>query len=284
MTPAEDGCATSRAVFFQVRDPTGPEIPVVVEVPHAGLTVDAVALATLRAPASSLARDADLYVDELYVDAPSLGATLLSATISRYICDLNRAEHEVDGEAVDGAMNGSAPHGVVWRSTTEGQAALHRPLRRQEYDRRIRTIYRPYHAALQQLLEQKVQRFGFAILLCGHSMPSRGRMDAFGRAPVRADVVPGSRGRSTAADVVIRAPELVARARGWTVAHDDPYRGGFATATYGQPQKRVHAVQVELARRLYMDEHSLERKPAEFLETRDYCRSLVATLGDLALA
>ena len=76
---------------FELIEPTGAETPVVVEVPHAGLELPAPFLEPLAAPARALGRDADLYVDRLYEDAPAEGATLLVARTSRYVVDLNRA-------------------------------------------------------------------------------------------------------------------------------------------------------------------------------------------------
>lgn len=256
----------------------------VVEVPHAGLAVDPPSLATLVAPARSLARDADLYVDELFADAPTTGATLLAADLSRYICDLNRAESDYDSRAAEGGGARPFPHGLVWRSTTEDLPALAQPLTRDELERRLEGIYRPYHRALTELLEEKRQRFGFAVLLCGHSMPSRGRLSHADVGRERADVVPGSRGRTSAAGPVIDCVERVAREFGYSVAHDEPYRGGFSTGNYGRPDHGVHAVQVELARRLYMDERTLDKKPNDFDRTRRFCATLVAHLGALALA
>ncbi len=270
-------------MFFSLVEPRASMTPVVVEVPHAGLSVDALALATLAAPARSLAQDADLYVDELYADAPDEGATLLVSHVSRYVCDLNRAESDVDAQAVDGGRARSAPHGVIWRATTENRQALVAPLSRQEYERRLELIYRPYHATLSRLLSERVQRFGYALLLCGHSMPSAGRDGHADPGERRADVVPGSRGRTSANARVIELPEELARARGWSVAHDEPYRGGFSTAHYGRPAAGIHALQVELARRLYMDEASLARKTNQFHEVRGFCRELVARLGSVQL-
>ena len=266
-----------------MHEPKVPEIPVVVEIPHAGVFVDPASLSTLAAPARAIGQDADLYVDELYAGAPGLGATVLAALVSRYVCDLNRAETDVDGLAVQGASARSAPHGLVWRSTTENLPALTAPLDARELTRRLELVYRPYHRTLTALLEAKRAKFGFAILLCAHSMPSSGRPGHIDAGRERADVVPGSRGRTTAASAVIEAPERLARAIGWTVVHDDPYRGGFSTAQYGRPDLQVHAVQVELARRLYMDEHKLAIKPNEFAKVRSYCEALVANLGTLTL-
>lgn len=271
-------------MYFSVREPSARETPVVVEVPHAGLHVDPTALATLIAPARSIGQDADLYTDDLYADAPLEGATLVVSHLSRYVCDLNRAPDDVDALTVEGGAARSSPHGLVWRSTTENLPALAGPLTRAELERRLRDVYRPYHSTLRRALERKREKFGFAILLCGHSMPSRGRLGHRDPGRPRADVVPGSRGRTSAAAEVIAVPDELARERGWSVAHDDPYRGGYSTAHYGRPSEAIHAVQVEISRRLYMVEPTLQKKDNDFEVARAYCRAVVARLGELALA
>ncbi len=253
----------------------------VVEVPHAGLALDAEATARLVAPVRSLGRDADLFVDELYQDAPAEGASLLCAHVSRYVCDLNRGETDVDSQAAEGGSARAAPHGLIWRTTTDEQPALREPISRIELERRLSTIYRPYHAKLAELLEAKRRKFGFAVLLCGHSMPSRAR--AQHQDPARADLVPGSRGRTTAAASVIELPETLGSRWGWSVAHDDPYRGGFSTSYYGRPREGVHALQLEISRRLYMNERTLQKKPNDFENVRRFCRVLVRELGGLRL-
>jgi N-formylglutamate amidohydrolase len=283
------------------------ETPLVVEVPHAGLAVDGEALAYLAAPARAIGRDADLYVDELYADAPARGATLLVAHVSRYVVDLNRSEEDVDPETVEGAPAGSrATRGIVWRLTSDGGKVLERPLPRRELDRRLDAYYRPYHRALAAAIAHKQARFGFAAVLAAHSMPSVSRPSLHRAAAwgedtraahaeqighvVRADAVPGTRGRTSAAGTFIDAVEAHARAAKLSVAHDDPYQGGYTTQHYGKPNppKRgatadktpggVHVVQLELARRLYMDETTLA-KNAGWDRMRSWCADLVAVLG-----
>jgi N-formylglutamate deformylase len=270
-------------VTFRVTLPRTAETAVVVEVPHAGLAVDPLSLPSLSAPARSLGVDADLYVDDLYAGAPDVGATLLVAEYSRYVCDLNRSEQDVDPLAAAGGPAQRAPHGLIWRDTTEGQRALYQPLSREELERRLARFYRPYHQCLTELLAAKRARFGFVILLAGHSMPSRGRPGHTDTGRDRADVVPGSRGRTTASSLVIDTPERIAQPRGWSVLHDDPYRGGFTTTFYGRPERHQHALQVELSRRLYMNEVTLEKRPGGFEATQEFCTSLVAALGSLDL-
>jgi len=269
----------SDAPAFTVREPTSEETPLIVEVPHAGLFVDGETLAHLVAPARSIGRDADLYVDELYADAPARGATLITAYVSRYVVDLNRSEHDIDPETVDGAPAGSrATRGIVWRLTSDGGRVLDRPLSRRELDRRLDGYYRPYHRALSSAIERKKAKFGFALVLAAHSMPSVGRAGHGDPNVHRADAVPGSRGRTSAAAVFIDAVDAHARESRLTVAHDDPYQGGFTTQHYGRPESRVHVVQLELARRLYMDEPTLAKGPG-FDRMRAFCGDLVAVLG-----
>lgn len=264
---------------FSVIEPSAEEeTPVIVEVPHAGLWLDGPALATLIAPGRSIGRDADLWVDELYADAPSRGATMIVAHVSRYVVDLNRSEGDLDPEAVEGAPpTARATRGIVWRLTSEGARVLDGPLPQPELDRRLDAYYRPYHRALVGLIERKRARFGHAVVVAAHSMPSVGR-GAHGDPRARADVVPGTRGRTSAARSFIDAVDEHARASGLSVAHDDPYQGGFTTQHYGRPAVDTHVVQVELARRLYMDETSL-RKHDGFSRLRGFCASLVTRLG-----
>ena len=265
-------------VLFDVQPPRGREAPVVVEIPHAGLALDPESLSYCIAPAYAIGQDADLFVDELYRDAANFGAAVLTARLSRYACDLNRAETDLDSLTTALGSSPSAPHGVVWRRTTSGRPALVAPLSATEIERRLAEIYRPYHQALEQLLREKEAKFGYSILLCAHSMPSTGRLGER-----RADVVPGSRGKTTAAPAVLHAVEAAAAAFDFDLAHDEPYRGGFTTGHHGRPQAGRHAIQVEIARRTYMAEDSLKRT-ATFDRARSFCSNLVQRLCELGPA
>lgn len=268
--------------WFDLVEPQGAEAPVVVEVPHAGLYVPSEVLSSLVAPARAIARDADLFVDELYQDAPAEGATLLVAHTSRYVVDLNRAEDDVDAGVVAGDPRPMRPHarGLVWRTTTDDEPAIVRPISREEYLFRLQAVHRPYHETLRAVLDRKIARFGYVVLLCAHSMPSVGRAGHADAGVPRADVVPGSRGRTSAHRRVIDAVEAVGVAHGRSVEHDRPYRGGFSTSHYGRPAQKCHAIQIELARRLYLDESTLQRNGGH-AATRKLCRAFVARLASL---
>lgn len=267
---------------FDVWEPSHGETPVVVEVPHAGLQMDPASMAFSRAPVQALARDADLFVDELAQDAPDEGASLIVSRMSRYEVDLNRDPDETDYLAVEGAAGESKPWGVLWRSTTGGDPALDGPVRTIELERRLALTYWPYHQALDAMVQRKLRRFGVVVLLSLHSMPSDPLQDVASRRRLP-DVVIGTQRKTTASPGLVAEVERLARAQGWSVGHDDPYAGGATTRRHGQPEQGRHAIQLELARRLYMNERTCVQKAHEFAAIRALCRRLVARLGAIAL-
>jgi N-formylglutamate deformylase len=272
--------------FFDLTTPAGPATPVLVEVPHASMEVPAEVAAELSVPRDALLRDADIHVDKLYARAPQLGATLLCARVSRYVVDLNRAVQDIDAATVSDhpAPRIGQPRGVVWRATTDGRPVLTRPLAYAELTARLQRFYMPYHEALQSSLERLRARFGFAVLLAAHSMPSQGRSLHVDAGLFRADVVPGTQGRTTAAPEVIDLVDAHFRAAGLSVRHDDPYKGGFSTVHYGRPRERWHAIQVELNRALYVDEDTGVLRDADFARLQSLLDALVEKLGRLDLS
>jgi N-formylglutamate amidohydrolase len=122
------------------------------------------------------------------------------------------------------------------------------------------------------------------ILVAAHSMPSVGRSGHNDRGTRRADVVPGTQGRTSADARVIDLVDAHFREAGLSVRHDDPYRGGYTTQHYGRPAEACHVVQIELNRALYVHEDTGVRKPGDFEKTRALVAALVAKLGTLSLA
>jgi len=268
-------------MFELVRPDASTETPVIVEVPHAGLVVPADVRPQLVVGDQTILRDSDLYVDRLFARAPRHGATLLTSQVSRYVVDLNRAPDDVDRQTVRDhpAPRPTQSRGVVWRSTTDGQPALREAITFGELERRLALYHAPYHAALDAEITRKKARFGHVVVVAGHSMPSSGK----GAQPRRADIVPGSRGRTTAGDAVIDLVERTFTGAGLSVKHDDPYRGGWSTQRYGHPDRGVHAIQIEINRALYADETTGEPKAAGVARVEAILLSLLDALGALAI-
>jgi len=263
---------------FALRAPPTPPTPVVVSVPHAGTATRG--FEDALSPELDVRCDADLYVDRLYrigqVDGPEVN---LVAHLSRFVCDLNRDPDDVSRGAVP--EHATAPNtdgrGFVWAITTAGTPSLARPLTLADW--RARTaIHATYHAAIEQALARARARFGFAILVDGHSMPSRGRAGHKDPGRERADVVPGDREGTSCSPALSRHVGDHFASRGFGVAFNEPYKGGFITAHHGRPADHVHAIQIELRRDLYMNEVTYEIEDAGFERLSRALADLIASL------
>lgn len=272
--------------FVELTPPKIEATPVLVEVPHSGLQIPPEIDSQLDASPLSVLRDSDIYVDKLYADAPSFGATLLVARASRYVVDLNRGPEEVDSAAVPRHPNARQipARGVVWRASTDGKPLLRAPLTVQQFQQRIESYYEPYHRALREVSDEIRERHGHVVVVAAHSMPSHGRRLLGGKSVRRPDIVPGTRGRSTADGRIIDLIDAHFREAGLTVKHDVPYRGGWTTGHYGAPKQGRHVVQIELNRGLYVDEETSEIKTDDFAGLKAVLDELISKLGQLKLS
>jgi N-formylglutamate amidohydrolase len=256
---------------------------VLVEVPHSGLQVPPEVESEIDATPLAMLRDSDIYVDQLYQRAPEHGATLLVSRVSRYVVDLNRGPDDVDSAAVPRHPKGRhiPARGVVWRAGTDGTPLLRAPLTVEQFTRRLELFYEPYHRTLREVAARIREQHGRVVILAAHSMPSAGRPMFGGGEIRRADIVPGTRGRSSADGRIIDLIDSHFREAGLSVKHDDPYRGGWTTSSYGLPKRGQHAVQIELNRALYVDEKTSEIKPKDFAQLQTVLDQLVGKLGKL---
>ena len=266
-----------------VTRPTHDLRPILVSIPHAGCRVPEDEIALYAQSPEELTADGDLFVDRLYEGASELGVTVVQTTISRFVIDLNRFEDDLHPSAVEGA---AAIHregylgkrGLIWAVNTRGEPVYHAPLTRAALARRLGRYYHPYHAALRDELRALRERFGFALLLDAHSMPSRATALHPDALALRPDVVPGDLDGQSCAPWVAETTRRYWEERGLSVVPNHPYRGGAITRLHHAPGEGVHAVQLELNRALYMDEVS--RSPhAGLARLREQCLGWVAALA-----
>jgi N-formylglutamate deformylase len=168
--------------------------------------------------------------------------------------------------------------GLVWRITDEGLPIYERKLGVEEVRSRIERCWRPYHEAVRAAIETAHARHGYCIHLNCHSMPAVASAYAT-EFPglVHADFVIGDREGTSADPALSRRVCDHLRERGYGVEYNHPYKGVELVRRYGDPARHRHSIQVEINRRLYMDERTLE--PHEGFEPlkRDL-RSLVEML------
>jgi N-formylglutamate deformylase len=226
--------------FPIVREPTSDKrLPVVVSVPHYGthslpdVTPDDYCEPRFETFCYGFA---DTFVGDLYGDLHEHGATVLATPFSRMFVDVNRRRD--DFEHRDGAVR--SRRGVVRTHTMREVSIFTRPLAPADLEARLRTLYDPYYATLDDLLIRIRDRHGYAILLDGHTGSPRRMGDH--------QVIIGTRHGTTCAPELARAVASVFERHGFEVHQDvSGYAGGNIVATFGQPQdRRVHALQLEV--------------------------------------
>ena len=221
--------------------------PLVVDVPHAGTHVPD-ALATRISAAARAVPDTDWHVEKLYAFARVTGATLMCATHSRYVVDLNRDPRGV-------ALYPGADNTELCPTRTFDNEPIYGPGDEptgREVEARVDTWFAPYHAALAAEIERVRGRHGYAVLLDGHSIRSRVPRFFEGRLP---DLNLGTaEGASCDAGVRALATDVLATARGFTHVVDGRFKGGYVTRHYGRPDRGVHALQLEMVQEAYMAE------------------------------
>jgi N-formylglutamate amidohydrolase len=237
------------------------KVPFLFASPHSGRCYPESLLERSRLDAVMLRRSEDAFVDELFAGVVALGAPLLAAEFPRAYLDANRSMSELDAGMFGGRLSVpvdapsprvSAGLGVIPRIVRDGAEIYREKLEPLEADERLARLYQPYHQALCALVEEAHARFGVAVLIDCHSMPS-----ALG-AP---DIVLGDRYGASAAPALTQAAEDAFAAAGFSVARNTPYAGGHTTVQYGRAAAGVHALQIEINRGLYLDEEKIAKKP-----------------------
>jgi N-formylglutamate amidohydrolase len=255
---------------FELADPEEITSPLVFSSPHSGSIYPASFLEKTRLDESTLRRSEDAHVDSLFASANSIGAPLLHARFPRAYLDLNREPYELDPRMFEErlpefvntrSLRVAAGLGTIPRVVADAREIYAAKLTVEEAFQRIESLYKPYHRVLRCLMERAWRRFGMAVLVDCHSMPTHVPRES---APARSkranvDFVIGDRFGQSCSLQIVEAIEHALQQFGYKIQRNRPYAGGYITESYGKPASGWHAVQIEVARRLYMDEATLVR-------------------------
>ena len=282
-----DLSSTATAPPLDLRRPAAQLLPLVVASPHSGSDYPADFVAASRLDPLALRRSEDAFVDEIFAAAPRLGAPMLAARFPRAYIDVNREAYELDpamfADALPDYVNARSPRvrmglGTIARVVASGEEIYGGKLCFAEAQERIESLYHPYHAALGRLVDETAAGFGFCLVVDCHSMPSAAHGHT-GREG--ADIVLGDcHGAACAPQIVDSARRYLTR-RGFVVALNAPYAGGFTTGHYGRPRYGRHALQIEINRAIYMDERNYRRRSG-FSRLSEEMAGLIAQLGKAA--
>ena len=248
---------------LEVNHPDRQTLPVLISSPHSGRNYDPSFLGMTRLDSQAIRRSEDAFVDRLIAGVPALGAPTIAALFPRAWIDVNREPGELDCTMFEGRLSATPGHnsprvraglGIIPRVVAGGAEIYRSRLPAAEAQRRIASCYTPYHDALEHLIDETRQLFGAVCLIDCHSMPTAHA--ACGRKPV--DIVLGDRFGTSCAPAISRAATEALEARGAMVRRNTPYPGGHITRRYGRPNLGMHAIQIEVDRRLYLDEATVE--------------------------
>lgn len=249
---------------FDIRAPEVPAAPFVLCSPHSGRIYPDSFVALSRLSPLSLRKSEDCFVDELFGPVAAAGVPLISARFPRAFLDVNREPYELDPElfierlpdfANTQSVRVAGGLGTIARIVADGEEIYHQKLPLSAGLARVEQLYVPFHAALGGLVETTRKRFGYAVLIDCHSMPSASMAPAGGPRP---DIVLGDRFGASADSKITRFLKDALTLLGYDVHMNRPYAGGYITEHYGRPSRNVHAVQIEINRGLYLDEMSMQ--------------------------
>ena len=242
------------------------DVPVVFDSPHSG--TDYPADFDTLVPRLTLRRAEDTHVEALYAAAPDHGATLIAANFPRSYVDVNRSLLDIDAALLDSAWPGpinvsrktEKGIGLVWRVLDTGEAIYTRKLTVAEVQSRIARCYAPYHKAVRDAINGAHKHYGAVWHVNCHSMPATSSViSEDGPGQSRADFVLGDRDGSTCAPAFTSFVAGILRGMGYDVRLNDPYKGVELVRAYSDPAEHKHSLQIEVNRKLYMDEESRER-------------------------
>lgn len=244
--------------------------PLLISLPHDGTRLPDDIAARLTDTARRVP-DTDWHVSRLYDFAKELGASIIVPTYSRYVVDLNRPEDDVSlypGQNTTGlcpsVMFSGAP---VYLPGQEPSA--------EEVHRRVNTYWRPYHLSLREEIARIRAEHGRAVLWEGHSIRSVVPFLFEGRLP---DFNLGTAGGASCSPALQeRLVGVLEKQRDYSFVVNGRFKGGYITRHYGDPARRIDAVQLELAQFNYMDEDGFGYLPERARKTQALIRRLLET-------
>lgn len=257
--------------------------PVVFASPHSGRNYPQAFVDSARLDLQGLRRSEDSFVDELFEQAPALGAPLVVAHFPRAFCDANREAWELDPAMFAAPLPDwvntksarvGAGLGTIARIVASGEAIYRGKLEFTDAQARVAEFWQPFHDTLRDELDKTRAQFGGCLLIDCHSMPGLSQLRTD-----RVDVILGDVHGTACAPAIVRQVELALMGLGYRVRRNDPYAGGYITRHYGRPREGVHALQIEICRSLYMDEKRIERLPGFGLVKERFGRFIAALIA-----
>lgn len=224
------------------------KLPLLISIPHLGTYIPPY-LRPQMTEASSGMDDTDWHLDHLYDTVIAMGASVISANVSRYVIDLNRPP---DGASL---YPGQTTTGLCPLETFQGEALYRDGMQPDaaEIARRLDTYWQPYHAALRAEIDSLRRHHGYVLLWDAHSINGTLPRLFDGALP---DLNFGTADGRSCSPAVTEVLGGLAAMSPYSWVTNGRFKGGYITRHYGDPANHVHAVQLEMSQRVYMDERA----------------------------
>ncbi|WP_281560832.1 N-formylglutamate deformylase [Thalassomonas sp. RHCl1] len=248
-------------------------VPLLISMPHNGEKIPQ-DIADTMVPSALKVPDTDWHKDKLYDFAKAMGAYIIMPEYNRYVIDLNR-----DPDGVD--LYPGANSTELCPTTGFDLSPLYldgKTPDENEIQRRIKTYWQPYHQALADTLAEIKGQFGRAVLLEAHSILSHVPRFFEGQLP---DFNFGTANGASCTPEMLEQVQSLDYAP-YSMVSNGRFKGGFITRHFGQPEQDVHALQLELSQRTYMNEPSPEYNETLAAEVKPKLQALVSALIDFA--
>lgn len=253
---------------FHIFSPTSSKVPIIVSVPHCGTLFPDELKQEFKKELIQFPDDTDWYVDKLYDFAPSMGITMITAVFSRWAIDLNRDPENKplysDGRIVTGLCPVTNFVGDKLYNDERDEIS--------EEDRAARTekYFQPYHDKLNELLDESLKTFGKVLLWDCHSI----RTEVPTIHPTKfPDLILGDNDGFSAGQFLTEiASKSLMTGGGYSFENNFLFKGGYITRHYGQPERHQHALQLEMTKVNYMDDHEMKYDPERAEKMRDHLK------------
>ena len=247
---------------------------VVFALPHSGRDYGVSFLNQSILDQLSIRSSEDAFLDQLIDGIEKYGAPKIIANAPRAFIDLNRSTDELDPALISGIKNNiknpriSSGLGVIPRVVSHGKEIYRGKLSFEQAQSRIKYYWKPYHTDLSNLLQRSQSVFGQSLLIDIHSMPHEAvsTRSSFIKPP---EIVVGDRFGMSSDPEFTNLVISILKQHEFRVAKNTPFAGAFITKHHGKVKKRIHALQLEIDRLLYMDEEKISpNSEFEELKTR----------------
>jgi len=261
--------------IFALIKPTTKVRPVIVNSPHSGTMIPH-EIGELMTEKARQSLDSDHHINDLYDFAPSLGFYLLHAKYSRYVVDLNRAPDSAplydDGRTETTLVPTTSFSGDDLYSSDKPSG--------EEIASRKSKYFDPYHECLQNLITELKNEFGRVLLFDAHSIKRSVPSISNQNFP---DLILGNQNSSTAHQRLIEVAFAGFGSGLFEVADNFPFKGGYITRKFGNPEENVHTLQLEMSQDIYMNEHDNSKNPKKMAIVTAILKDTLDQLGNAVL-